>query len=264
MKCTPEQLEEIKQNSKFVKITGLPSLFIPYIEDGLTELYIKPFELPELTLLSKAAALGTYHHLIRAVDNCISYDINKIGIGDFWFIMFWLRTNSFPKTPYTLAWNCNSPFFKNKETGEYLYYKDVAKWNVTVEQLETEHEATPCGTANASPINRESLTIKELDEDFILPEGFDFPRVAIMDELEEALKDTEQTFLAPGIQWLPGLTWDEKIRYANENPAELMEGLKLNRQVVYGIVETAKVMCRNCTVSHEFELELNAINFFQQ
>lgn len=102
-----------------------------------------------------------------------------------------------------------------------------------------------------------------LDENLILPPGFDFPRMSIYQDRAIALKDPETAMLAPAIQWLAGETWAQKMAYAEANAEAIGEALDLNRKIVHGISEQVTFECRRCRIDHTTKLELNALNFFR-
>lgn len=259
MKCTPEELRDFEKDSNFHDLGVLPSLGIPYA--GTTKVFIRPLRLKELRLLSKAVELGEAEHLLRAVDNTITVPVETLTIGDFFYILLWLRLHSMPKTPYVVEWKCEQPYFTNKETRLPLLYSED-EWP-TVETLKAEYDVEPCLTENTSIVHQVNTEVITLPEDFKLPEGFDFPRMSCYIGRSDALKDPELTMLAPAIQWLPGTTWEEKMNYAEQNPDAIGEALDINRKVVHGIGENVTFNCRRCRVTHTTKLSLNALSFFQ-
>jgi hypothetical protein len=260
MLCTPEEIEALSKDSSYHDLGTLPSLGIPYNNREL-KFYIRTFRLPELKMLSKAVELNEMEHLLRAVDNVISFPVKTLTIGDFFYVLLWLRLYSMPKSPYVIEWHCNQPFFVHKETRQYLTYQDE-NWP-TVEQLRTQYENSPCDTENTSIIHQADVEILTLDDNIVLPIGFDFPRMSIYQDRAAALKDPEMAMLAPAIQWLAGDTWEQKLAYADANPDAIGEALDLNRKVVHGIAEQVTFECRRCRMEHTTKLELNALNFFR-
>ena len=261
MKCTPEQFDAIARDSAYHDIGVLPSQGIPY-KGRMDKLFIRPFLLPEMRLLSKAAQLGELSHVIRAVDLCISHDVYDLTIGDFYYILFWLRMYSMPDSPYILEWHCDQPYFVHKETKQALFYTDK-DWP-TAEALEKEYDVSNCDTHNTSVVNFPQVEILCLEENYELPEGLDFPRVRILESLNAALLDAEMSMLAPAIQWMTGDTWEAKIEAANADVGLKLFGtaLKVNREVVHGINEIVTFNCRKCRVEHTQTLKINALTFF--
>jgi hypothetical protein len=259
MKCSAEQLALIEKDSAYHDLGSLPSGGIPYKDKS--KLYIRPFKLSELRLLSKAVELNELEHLFRAVDNTITVPVEDLTVGDFFYIMLWLRIYSMPKSPYIVEWKCEQAYFVNKETRVALLYTDD-EWP-DVETLKKDYEASQCGTENTATIHQSDVEIISLEDDFVLPEHFDFPRMGSYIGRSEALKDPEFSLLAPAIQWMKGTTWAEKVAYAEEHPDLIGEALDINRRVVHGISETVKFNCRRCRIEHTSKLELKALSFFQ-
>lgn len=259
MKCSADQLVEFSRNSEYHDLGVLPSNGIPYGDREL-KVFIRPFKLAELRLLSRAVDLDEVSHLLRAVDNCVTLEVNEVAIGDFFYILLWLRMYSMPKSPYVVEWRCSQPYFTHKETKKPLFYTDK-DWP-TVEELKATYNAEECGTENTSIVHDTNVQILSLPEDFILPQGFDFPRMACYEDRARALKDPEWSQLAPAIQWLPGLLWSEKLAYAENNPEAIGEALDLNRRISFGISEDTTFNCRRCRVEHTTKLQLNALSFF--
>jgi hypothetical protein len=260
MKCTEEELLAIAKDSDYHDLGVLPSMGIPYGDKDF-KLYIKTFRLRELKLLSRAAELNEMSHLFRAVDNVISVPVETLTIGDFFYVLLWLRLYSMPKSPYVIEWKCEQPYFTHKETKKPLLYSDDP-WP-TRDELKSDYNVESCDTENTSVIHQSDVSVISLQEDLALPPGFDFPRVACMIGRAEALKDPEIAMLVPGIQWLIGKTWEEKMAYAEMNPDSIGEALDINRKVTHGIGEKVSFNCRKCRVGHSTTLELNALSFFR-
>lgn len=262
MQCTPEELKQISNDSAYHDIGALPSQGVPY-KGRMTSLFIRPFRLNEMKLLSKSAQLNDLAPLIRAVDLCISHDVYDITIGDFYYILMWLRMYSMPDSPYILEWHCTQPFFRNKETNKPLLYSED-DWPSS-EKLDAEYNVEVCDTHNTSVVHIPTVDVICLDENFELDPELDFPRVRILANLNAALLDAEMSMLAPAIQWLPGNTWEEKIEVANSDNSlnRIAKALKVNAEVVHGINETVTFNCRKCRVEHTQTLKLNAMTFFR-
>lgn len=274
MKCSAEQLELIKNDPRFRDIGVLPSQSIPYSSNHLDKLgqpyaevprmvqmFIRPLELADFKLLSQAIELKRYAYLMRAVNNVISYPVEWLTIGDFYYVLAWLRIYSMPKRPYTFEWRCDMPYYRHKQTREPLNYA-MDEWP-TVEELEKNYECSPCNTDNISTTEWSDIQTNVLNEDLILPEGFDFPRMNIYEESQLALQDNELSQLVPGIQWIAGPKWEDKLQAANEDLDRFMVGLDLNDTLDHGVLERVAFSCRQCRVKHIQALPLNAFSFFQ-
>lgn len=262
MKCTPEQFEAIANDSTFHDLGTLPSQGIPY-KGRMEKFFIRPFRLPELRLLSKAVEIQELGPLIRAVDAVISHDVMDLTIGDFYYVLLWLRMYSMPDTPQIIEWYCDQPYYTHNETKAALLYS-METWP-TAEVMDEQYSAVSCDTHNTSVVHIPTVEILSLEEDFVLDPDFDFPRVAILESLNSALLDTEISMLAPAIQWMKGTTWEEKIATleADTSLALFGKALKINKTVLHGINEQVTFSCRRCRVEHTTTLKLNAASFFR-
>jgi len=259
MKYDSEGLQLLAQNAAYHDLGVLPSQMLPYPD--MATFFIRPFKLPEYKMLSVAAELGELSHLLRAVDNVISYPVQRLTIGDFYYVLLWLRLKSMPKAPYITEWKCHQPFFVNRETKVPLLYSQD-NWP-SLEALKSDYDSTECGTENTSILHDTDTTILSLDEDFVLPEGFDFPRMSIYEDRAAALADHEWAQLAPAIQWIAGDTWADKVAAAEANPDLIGEALDINRSNVHGISEEVTFFCNRCRIKHTTALKLNALSFFR-
>lgn len=257
-----DHVDKVKNNTSFVDIGNLPSDFIPYTAKSL---FIRPFRVAELKLISKSIVLKNVKHLVRAVDAVIDMDVNELTVGDFYYILMWLRIHSYPKSPIMVQWKCDeSIFFRpKKEEGEldkYLRYgqfppKDNAE----------EYVKTPCDTANNEAIHFTNVDIHNLPEGLVLPQGFDFPRVKHLQEVQESLKDPELQLIAPAAQWVAGDTWEDKINRLNEDPTlDLFDTASaMQETIVHGVSERATLTCRGCGKKTPYRLKIDALSFFR-
>jgi hypothetical protein len=262
MKCDAAQFEQISKDSAYHDVGTLPSQGHPY-KGRMDKLFIRPFRLNEMRLLSKSAQLNDLDPLIRAVDLCISHDVYDLTIGDFYYVLLWLRIYSMPDSPYILEWYCNQPYFTHKETNKALLYTEE-NWP-NAEMLTKDYDVESCDTHNTSVVQIPTIDVLCLDEEFELDPDLDYPRVNILVNLNASLLDADLCMLAPAIQWLQGSTWAEKIATAESDRGMnlIAKALKINREVVHGINETVTFNCRKCRVEHTQTLKLNALTFFQ-
>lgn len=262
MKCdTVEQMDAFARDSSYHDIGTLPSQGLPY-KGRMDKLFIRPFRLSEMRLLSKAVQLQELGPLIRAVDSVISHDVYDLTIGDFYYILLWLRMYSMPESPYVIQWHCNQPYFVHKETKQALVYSDK-NWP-SVEDLQKDYDVSTCDSDNTSVVNQSTVDIVCLEEDFQLDPRLDYPRVRILEDLNAALLDSESSMLAPAIQWMIGDTWAEKVAAAEADTSLdlFATAMKVNRTVVHGVNETIVFSCYKCRVEHSEVLKLNALTFF--
>jgi hypothetical protein len=254
-----EWKELVLADSRFVDIGGLPSDFIAYPELERRSLYVRPFQLTELKLLSKNIVQQDVKHIIRAVDLVIDMDANRLTVGDFYYILMWLRLHSFPKSPISVRWTCDQPVWRTLDGQNFL------AWDKTPDSAEGKKwEQLPCDVQNNEAIHNANLKVLELPDGTELPEGFDFPRVGDLAALGEASKDPEMAMLVKGIQWIKG-SWTEKVKLAEgPNGMDLYDtGTALAETIIHGVAEEAVLTCRSCGVKTPYKIRLNAASFFR-
>lgn len=257
MQCKAEELRQIKTDSRYINIGALPSQFKGYLFD---ELYIRPFEIPEMRMLSRSVALNNVSHTNRAVDMVISQDVNELTTGDYYYVLMWLRLHSFPKTPPVVSWHCQellpkAPDGKVYRTDEF-------------DQLPQDRSGfmeVSCDTYNSEIVHKTNIDIITLPDDYVLPAGFDFPRVKHMEAVDEALKDPELLMLAPAAQWIVGETFEDKLKtLETANSIDMYEtAAALNDLSAHGIAEDAVLKCRGCGFKIHYKLQLSARSFFR-
>lgn len=266
MKYSESEMRAILADSRYQDIGNLPSNFYPY--PGETKMYIRPFTIKELKLVSKAAILKDMKHLIRAVDLVCTMDAGNLSVGDFYYVLMWLRIHSMPKTPYVVEWHCGEAVLVNKKDGtrldngpDFQLPKDEINWRVE-----------KCTSHNSEVIhitNVEILTLDETNFDGIPQNGiieYDFPRARNIQEVQEALADPEMQLIVGAAQWVKeGDTLAEKVEVL-ESQSDLQafdDAAVLQETIEHGIVETTTLTCRECLKRTPHTLILDALTFFR-
>lgn len=91
---------------------ALPSKFAYY---DFKDLYIKPFRLPHLGKLAKAAQTTSTQTVVEAVSSVLSTPEGTSNIGfklcmaDFNTVLYWLRLHTFGKKQARMEWTCQNP-----------------------------------------------------------------------------------------------------------------------------------------------------------
>ena len=98
-------IQSIENDIRFSDLGNLPSNFFPY-KGEFDKVNIRQFNVGELKLLSRATTTKSIDSLIRAVDQTIDVNVQRITIGDFYYILMWHKLHSFPKTPLNVQWEC--------------------------------------------------------------------------------------------------------------------------------------------------------------
>lgn len=264
MKCDEVGMREILNDSRYQDIGNLPSNFFPY---DYKKLYIRPFTVNELKLVSKAATLKEMSHLIRAIDLVTTEDASNLTIGDFYYILMWLRIHSMPKTPYVVEWHCHEAVLTHREDGTIILNDHTFQ----MPKNEEDYKVEECKTHNSEVIHMTDIEILCLEDDFAgLPDDgpieFDFPRARHLQEIQEALADPELNLLVGPAQWIKdGATLEDKIGIlCTQSDLQVFDdAAALNETIVHGIAETAVLTCRTCLKKTNHTLLLDALSFFR-
>lgn len=262
MKYNENQLQELLNNPVYQDIGALPSQFHGY---DWNRLYIRPFTIPDFTLVSKASVMGDMNHMIRAIDLTITQDAANLTIGDFYYVMMWLRIHSMPKTPLIVDWTCEAGVLTHKENGSIIFNdetfqepEDRSKYEVKRCEAQT--------TESITMVNLEIMSLDEEPENVVIPEGFDFPRAKHIEDIKAALKDPERSMLVPAVQWIAGETLADKFKTLKESPDGMdmfATGLALNdRYTNHGIREVTTLQCRKCRNKVPYEVSITPLSFF--
>lgn len=239
-------INTIESDPDFVEIGDLPSKYIMY---DFKKIMARGFRVPELRLIAKAAANNDIYYLIRAVDLVLDVDVNLLTIPDFYYILYWLRIESYPNTPLYMPWKCDN---------EVQVEKNGKK---------VPDEFSPCDYDNISPLHKTDLRIVYIDEgkDYDkLPEGLDYPRVSLLPSIDyKDIADSDR-LLYDIARWVAGgEDIDSKLatleKQTNNNLWEA--AIAVNKRISYGVKEGATVTCERCSVERYYRIAINAATF---
>jgi hypothetical protein len=194
------------------------------------EIFIRPLSVPDLIDLHPARKVDPVTKqfnqtlmldvLSRTIKNM---DIRDLHIGDFRFVFYWLKINSYTKTPLTVTY--------------------LSKY----------------GNRNKAVVKKSDIKIQTLDDDSIndyLEQGFIAPRIRDGEEFqsylqsknlgdsEEDLKQKDQMEYAFSfMQFIEGDSIEEKIEnFSKLTPDNLVDIIQFSKKLSkYGIIETVEV-----------------------
>lgn len=259
MKLDAQQYELLKQDSRYLPIGDLPSEYLPY---DFKELFIRPFEVAELRLLSRAKTLRHIPSFLHALDLVISQPIADISFGDLYYLMMWMKTHSYTKTPYVVEWTCGASYYRHIESDQVIFNDGSNKIEPFVE---SDYVIEECTASNTEPVTTATLDVVCLPEDLVLEEGLDFPRTSVLLDKDEYQKDPDYAFLVPAAMWLPGTTVESKMLFLeeHEHALDLFQKAELaSKSVLHGIKQTCVLSCRHCRTKYPHKLELEPLDFF--
>ena len=205
-KFTPSEVDDKYQS------ISLPSGFIFYDFDTLK---IRKFEIRDLAKMYKVMKNQSYSLFKEVIQGCIDRDINLLTTGDFKYICYWLRLNSYPKSPMTVEW--------------------ISKY----------------GNKNVTPVRKADLQVyaPDITEEQLRAwreEGFEIPTLQFSNAFDEEL-DENDDFLYSNAQFFAGKTWEEKIKtmedYLAKNGLECLKKTKeFDDLIDHGVKEELTVV----------------------
>jgi hypothetical protein len=71
---------------------------------GNADIQVRPMDISVIKRLAGARAGKSFTAMIDALSSCINMDIRNLTVQDFYFFMYWLRINSYLKSPLNIRW----------------------------------------------------------------------------------------------------------------------------------------------------------------
>lgn len=238
----------------------LPSRFAFY---DFKDLYVKPFKGLHLAKLSRAKEEGSTLIMVEVVSSVLSNsrgDTNlgfKLTLPDFYFVLYWLRLNSFTKSVFIHESTCTNQ----------KHIERVTAGELNADTLKM-----------AEVIRKSSLKTNMLDE-IPNPEKFalSYPGLACtpatmqgvieMTEHPSFRKSEEFVWAAQIAVYLkaamPMLVGD-MVRMVEDMSPDDIDTVKDYEVALgeYGIEEKIKVVCKGCGTSKEDKIQLDVHSFF--
>ena len=243
---------------------ALPSRFVFY---DFKDVYVTPFKGKHLAKLARAHTENSLAMMVEVVSSVLTstYPVDNIAfhltMPDFYFILYWLRRNSFTKSTYTHSTKCRNE----------AHLIRVAKGELPKESLDI-----------VEIIRDSTLVTKELE---VLPDlpDLDDPniilQVNLMSDVVDLLANPKFTdaewaykaqvaacfnyanYFVEGVAVKPIL--DQKIEIADEFTANDSAAVNAFEEAVndYGVTEKIKVKCTGCGASMETTVSIGAQDF---
>lgn len=272
----------------------LPSRFAYY---GFTDLYVCPFRAKHLGKLQKANREQSMLAMVEAV-SAVCYTTNpayagaamafELTLPDFFFVLYWLRLNSFTKSNYVHTAMCENEDHIRRVSytmNPGFYDAQLANGEITAEERDLMYKEAmnPESLKLSQILTNTTLVINELET---VPDPtfycFDSePRIRmrpptmrdVLDfaeaperkdpELKEEFSFLAQ--LASHIQhtemYMDLRTRIKVVGECSPDEVQLLKGFE--RQIKgYGVEETVKIQCKECGAVSETKLSLAAHSFF--
>lgn len=274
---------------------ALPSRFAYY---GFKDLYVRPLLARHIAKLQKAHREQSLLPIVEAVSSVVfttdpRYAGHPIGfdltLPDFYMVLYWLRMNSFTKSNYVHKTRCNGQsHLKRVEDHMRLaeYERQVREKKMKIEDFERiKANALPETSLDISQvITKSELKVIELEK-IPDPEIYHFSDTSAMifrpptmqdvvefseaPELQDDDKREEFSFLAQLATHIQHrelrLTVAQRVQIIENATADQVELIQEFEKALgdYGVVDTVKLVCKECGHARETRLNISAHSFFQ-
>lgn len=260
--------QDVYADPRYKFIGDLPSGCFVY---DWKELYIRPFDVIELPLLTLGAhaRYNGISHLLRAIDIVMDQPVYDLTDGDFEFVLGYLRKFSFPATPLIVQWPCNRRVFAYP--GGALYNDEENSEPDYRKQRELKLKPIACGTNNNEIVHNVKMLIDSLDDDWQNndPE-LDLPRMKTYGDYYEFIQEhKEYKHLGMVARYLKeGETFADKLAILDRDSPDAMDlyerAVELMNRSRHGIREEMTLRCRSCDNRVPFTSYPNYRSFFPE
>ena len=232
------------------------------------KLSARPFLLQQQKKISRAQVTKDIKLIVEAINSCIDQDANQLTIGDFWYMMFWFRLNSWKKVPFTLTYTCQNE----------LHQKAVLEGTSKKESLEQKSAIT-----HENVVTKDLKDPDELDE-FVaslditkkgiklhigtvadMVEGFELV-TSLNEENKQKLPEEDEYLLkyASVLSREHGITLQDRIDFLNSQELTPDDAYELDlyvERIEHGVDEIVTVTCSECGASRSEKVHLDALTF---
>lgn len=198
-------------NDKYQSIQ-LPSNFIFY---DFKDLKVRKFEIRDLAKMSKVVKTESHKLFKEVIQSCIDQNVNALTNGDFKYLCYWLRLNSYPNSPMSINWRSK-------------YGND----NISLVQKTDIITLSP------------DITEKQLEQ--WRSEGFEVPTMGFSDVFTRNDLPEDEDMIYSNAQYFKGNTWEEKIQtmenYLEKNGLEAINKVaEFDKLIDHGVQEEVTV-----------------------
>ena len=243
----------------------------------------KPIGLNQQRKLSRGLSTGSMRTVVEAINTCIDRDIYQLTIGDFWFIMFWLRINSFKKSTWKIPFKCegvqhNQDVLENKLDASTLdNVVEVTNTLIKEQQIKfTDVElAEYIATLEVSnSVRLYVATVQDLVEGEELISRIEAAQDDVLEadpvarkvESDADLYDEDDMLLkyASILSREHGVTLKERIQFLLDADLSGDASYELDQYIAkidHGVEEKVEVICSGCRTSRTVSLSLDVFTF---
>jgi hypothetical protein len=224
----------------------------------------------QMALLSQAVSTNNPDNFVEAVKSVINIPLQQLTVGDFYYIVTYLRCNSFARTPLALEWTCEGYWYTLNDSDtiltapqarEYIENKDSSGGRLTPHV---------CNTQNREEFSFDDIIIVSLPEG-----GLEFddnlyaiPTANLVAEYTRLSADPKMTQLLPAVQWIKeGRTLLQKLEWLKtqgERDLDILDGAaQLDQKYKHGPSNLLIGKCTKCGTQVKQKFQLTAQSFFR-
>lgn len=249
--------------------SNLPSKTIPY---AVKEFFVEPFRPKQLLKVSESIYKDDAAPLIAAVQEVCNIDVMSLTIGDFYYILAWIRFAS-RSIPINATWICTGSLFEYEQQRYTL--EQITQMSINYGQAEgteaqehmldvdnTDFNIIPCEAHNDLPIAFEDFGVLELSGTITDPR-LDYARVKHLAEFISLRNEPQYTALIGAIQYIKeGDTLLDKIRLVQDDMDLLDAASRAYQECEHGVLQTLYKNCPVCGTPQAVYLVIDAKSFF--
>ena len=215
--------------------------------------FLTTLDIKRLYNINKGTQTDSIEKLVGS--KLLDFKVEDLTISDFWYILYWMRLNSFEKLPLELEWTCD----KESKT-------DNTKL---------------CNTSQKTPITGSSLVILEIDADYkepakiTLSDGSVLPlrllRVGDSIKIEELTKSRFKGKITEGDDWLLRKAaqidngkdlYDNYVTVSSMNTEDFFLLDSFEMEFSYGVKNVVNMTCSGCQEVSLIPFQIRLAHFF--
>lgn len=252
---------------KTIPFGDLPSRGVRFKnKEKYPHLTINRLSLKEMGLLSSAVTNNNPDSFLEAIKSLINVPISYLSIGDFYYVVTYLRCNM--STPLSLSWACDGFWYHEKESDELIKAPDARALMTNPETRDKKLVPESCGHENTETFPFEDMIVVYLPEEMDLGENCEVPSAALIPEFERLTKDPKMAQIVPVVQWIKhGNSLRDKMLWLESQGDRDMdlfdEASAINQKYSHGISNLLIGECTKCGTKVKQKFNLTAESFFR-
>lgn len=251
------------------KFAELPSRGILIDQDRYESLIVSKPGLKQLSLFSQAVTNNNPTNFADGVALLLNIPLKQLSMGDFFFIITYLRCTAFKHTPLSLTWICDGYWYTRRDSTEIIKASDARKM---VEDEMSEHARllpNSCNTTNSQEFSFDDIGKVYLPDEVQLDtDTYAIPNAGLYAEYVRLAKDAAMRELLPSVQWIKaGDTLKQKLEWLEQQGDRDLDifdqASRYNEAYTHGVSNVLIGTCTKCGTQVQQKFELTAESFFR-